>query len=144
MLRYSILHLRSDFLTDCFFFRSSLSNTFARGIFVLTRFLTGCNASVRRVTSLSTASFLLVSWLRVSETSNWIWPSALILEESTCPRISFCEGENKADAATSQINVTRVSTLLTCCPPAPLEREVLKINSFFNASTSTVIKSPIC
>ena len=41
----------------------------------------------------------------------------------------FCSGDRVGELATSNLRVTRLLTLLTCCPPGPLLREALNFSS---------------
>src|SRR5690606_34625731 len=136
---HSIRHLLSDFLADCFFLRSKRSSIFARGILVGIRFFVGNSALSSRSTSLAKASSLLASWLRLSDEDNCKKPSACIRLDNLSSIRAFCSAENSCESRIFHTSVTLVSTLLTFCPPAPLEREVLKVTSFCKSSKSIAI-----
>src|SRR5690606_31814837 len=103
---------------------------------VALRGFSGRSALTSSSTSLPSASSLLRSWLRVSWLIICTRPSACNRLDRRFRKRAFSTSENTVAESMSKSSVTLVSTLLTCCPPAPPLRDVWKCTKGSNESVS--------
>src|ERR1700681_297081 len=93
---------------------------------VFRRGTSSCNASLTSSAKRSTAASLFATWLRWRCEETCSTPALVIRVASLSRNRAFCPSEKTAEAPTSKRTVTRVSSLLTFCPPGPPLRDVVK------------------
>lgn len=92
------------------------------GLVARRRAASGARPSARRSASLARAISRLRSWERRSEAVTVITP-AVIRRPRRVSSISRWPSERAVESLTFQESSTRLSEVLTCCPPGPDERE---------------------
>ena len=97
--------------------------------FVGFRFLAGLIASFNRSMNRSIAAFLFAACVRCRWEVTRRTPAFVIRVPSLSLIRSRCASDNDGDPSTSNSNVTRVSNLLTFCPPGPVLREYSRRSS---------------
>ncbi len=112
------------------FFFSSMRFCFAAAdIFVGFLWTVGLRACCKKSMNRSRARALLAAWLLVFWQTTLSTPFLLMRVARWSKMRCFCSVVRLGEFVTSNLNVTRVLTLFTCCPPGPLLREAVKFSS---------------
>lgn len=98
-----------------------------------------CKDSRNRDAKRLTASSRLEAWVRCFCETTLRTPDLLSRVGSWFLTICFCRSERPGELSTSNQSVTLVLTLFTFCPPGPLLREAVNVNSLKGIESRSVI-----
>src|SRR5947207_8513283 len=135
---------RSDFFVECRRLDSSLASFEARVGLVARRFFGTISARLTRSASLSSASSRFLVWLRMSLATTRMLPSLVMRDPSFSLSLVRCFSSSARDAETFQKISTREEVLLTCCPPAPDDRETRTSSSLRGIESDSLTTSRFC